>query len=180
MRNLSFLGKKCDKRYVIAFIITLLCSVVCGIVLYRPVTTNIYFVNFAHDYVYNVFNFVNTPLFFAHFLADVVYLYVFFVICYFTKLKYLTLVFLYIKGLFFGIYSVILICVNSVGGILVAIFVFIPASVLSFALCCIITEICKNFDKRYVFFVPLALALIDGIVLMLLVNVLFRVVIIIV
>ena len=180
MRNLSFFGKKCDKRYILAFIIVLLCSVVCGIVLYKPVTTNVYFVSFANDYVYNVFNFACTPLFFSHFLADVLYFYIFFLICYLTKFKYVTLVFLYIKGLFFGIYAVILICVNSVGGILVAIFVFVPASLISFAFCCIITEICKSFDRRFAFFVPLALALIDGIILMLLQNVVFRVVILIV
>lgn len=180
MRNLSLSVKKCDKRYVWAFVITLLCSIVCGIVLYKPITVNAYFVNFANDYVYNVFNFKNTTLFFTHFLADVLYFYVFFLICYLTKYKYITLIFLYLKGLFFGIYSVILICVSSVGGIMVAVFVFIPATVLSFAICCIITEICKNFDAKYAFFVPLALALADGIILMLLINVLFRVVIIIV
>ena len=180
MRNLSFSVKKCDKKYILAFIITLLCSIVCGIVLYKPVTTNIYFITFANDYVYNVFNFQNTPLFFTHFLADVLYFYVFFLICYLTKFKYLTLILLYLRGLFFGIYSVILICVSSVGGIIVAIFVFIPATVLSFAICFVITEICQKFDRRYAYFLPLALALLDGIVLMLLVNVLFRVVIIIV
>ena len=180
MRNLSFSVKKCDRRYVLAFIITLLCSIVCGIVLYKPVITNVYFVNFANDYVYNVFNFKNTPLFFTHLLADVLYFYIFFLICYFTKFKYVTLVFLYLKGLFFGIYTVILICVSSVGGTIVAVFVFIPATVLSFAICCIITEVCKNFDTKYALFVPLVLALIDGIILMLLINVVFRVVIIIV
>ena len=180
MRNLSFSVKKCDKRYIWAFIITLLCSIVCGIVLYKPVTTNVYFITFANDYVYNVFNFKNTTLFFTHFLADILYFYVFFLICYLSKFKYITLIFLYLKGLFFGIYSVILICVSSVGGIIVAVFVFIPATVLSFAICCIITEICKNFDAKYAFFVPLALALVDGIILMLLINVVFRVVIIIV
>lgn len=180
MRNLSFSVKKCDKKYILAFIITLLCAIVCGIVLYKPVTTNVYFINFANDYVYNVFNFKNTPIFFTHFLADLLYFYVFFLICYATKLKYLTLVFVYLKGLFFGIYAVILICVCAVGGVIVAIFVFIPATVLSFAICCIITEICKNFDKKYAFFVPLVLALLNGIILMLLINVLFRVVIIIV
>ena len=179
MRNLSFSVKKCDKRYVLAFIITLICSIVCGVVLYKPITVNIYFINFANDYVYNVFNFNNTPLFFTHFLADVLYFYVFFLICYLTKFKYVTLIFLYLRGLFFGIYAVILICVSSVGGVIVAMFVFIPATVLSFTICCIITEICKNF-ARYAFFVPLVLALIDGIILMLLINVVFRVVIIIV
>lgn len=180
MRNLSFSVKKCDKKYVWAFVITLLCSIVCGIVLYKPIAVNIYIINFANDYVYNVFNFKNTTLFFTHFLADVLYFYLFFLICYLTKLKYITLLFLYLKGLFFGIYAAILTCFCSVSGIIVAIFVFIPATLLSFVICCAIAELCKNFDNRYAFFVPLALALINSIILMLLINVLFRVVIIIV
>ena len=180
MRNLSFCVKKCDKKYVWAFIITLLCSIVCGIILYKPITVNVYIINFANDYVYNIFNFKNSTLFFTHFLADVLYFYVFFLICYLTKFKYITLIFIYLKGLFFGIYTAILVCIGSVGGIIVAIFVFIPATLLSFAICCAIAEICKCLGNRYAFFIPLALALINGIILMLLVNVLFRVVIIIV
>lgn len=180
MRNLSFNVKCWDKRYLLAFIITLVCSIICGIVLYKPVTTNVYFVNLGADYVYNVFNFKNTPLFFTHLVGDILYFYLFFLICYFTKLKYLTLVFLYLKGLFFGVYVVVLLCANSIGGILVTVFVFIPATLISIAVCFLLTELCKSFDKKYILFVPLLLALIDGIILMLLVNVVFRVVIIIV
>lgn len=180
MRNLSFSVKKCDKKYLWAFIITFLCSIICGIVLYKTVSYDIYFIDYACEYVYNVFSFNNTPLFFTHLMADILYFYIFFLISYFTRFKYLTLIFLYLKGLFFAIYAVILLFVNSVGGVIVAVFVFIPASLLSFAICFLITEICKCFDKKFVFFLPAALALIDGIILMLLINVLFKVVIIIV
>lgn len=180
MRNLSFNVKKWDRNYIIAFVITLICSVICGIVLYKPITTNIYFINYANDYVYNVFNFKSSPLFLTHFLADLLYFYAFFLICYFTKFKYLTLIILFLRGFFFGIYAVIFICVNSVGGVLVAIFVFLPASLVSITVCCMLTEICKRYDKKYAFAVPLVFALIDGIILMLLVNVVFRVVIIVV
>ena len=180
MRNFSYCAKNRDKKYLLAFLITLLCSIICGIVLYKPVTTNVFFINMGYDYVYNVFNFNNTPLFFTHFLGSILSFYIFFLICYFTKVKYLTLIFLYLRGLFFGIYVVVLFCVNSIGGVLVAIFVFIPATLISFAVCAVITEVCKKFDKRYAFFVPAVLALLDGIILMLLINVVFRVVIIIV
>lgn len=180
MRNFSSCKKCRDKKYLLAFLITLVCSVLCGVILYKPVTTNIYFVNMGYEYVYNVFNFNNTPLFFAHFLGSILSFYLFFLICYFTKFKYLTLIFLYLRGLFFGIYTVILVCVNSLGGILVAIFVFVPATLISFAVCAVISELCKKFDKRFAFIVPTVLALLDGIVLMILINVVFRVVIIIV
>ena len=180
MMNLSFNVKCWDKKYFLAFLITLLCSIICGIVLYKPVTTNVYIRNLGADYVFNVFNFNNTPLFFTHLIGDVLYFYIFFLLCYYTKLRYLTLVFLYLRGLFFGIYVVVLLCANSIGGILAAIFVFIPATLISVAVCYVLTEICKSFDKRYCLLVPLIISLIDGVVLMLLVNVVFRVVIIIV
>lgn len=180
MRNLLFCKVKWDKKFLLAFMITLICSFICGIVLYKPVTISIYFRDFANIYVYNVFNFKNSSLFLSHFLSDIVYFYIFFAICYFTKLKFLTLFILYLKGLFFGIYFVLLLVASSVGGVLVLIFVFVPASLLSIAFCYIVSEICKSIDVRYVFFTPAVFALIDAIVLMLLVNVVFRVVIIIV
>ena len=180
MRNLSLFAKNRDKKYFLAFIITLACSIICGIVLYKPVTVNVYFVNYGNEYVFNVFSFNNYPLFLAHLLADLVYFYIFFLICYFTKLKYLTLIFLYLRGLFFGLYAVVLICVTSLSGVLVTIFVFIPSTLVSLLICYIISETCKKCDYWWNFLIPAALALIDGIILMLLVNVVFRIVIIIV
>ena len=180
MRNLPFCNEKWDKKFILAFIITLICAIMCGIVLYKPVTTNIYFVNFGSDYVFNVFNFNTTPIFFTHLLSDVIYFYLFFLISYCTKFKYVTLVFLYLKGLFFGVYTVILICAATVSGVLVAVFVFIPATLLAVFICLTLTEMSRRIDKRAAYALPLILAVADGIVLMLLINVVFRIVIIIV
>lgn len=180
MRILSFNVKSCDKKYFWAFIITLVCSIICGIVLYKPVIGNVYFINFGNEYVFNVFSFNNSQLFLTHFLADAVYFYLFFFICYFTKFKYITLIFLYIRGLFFGLYTVILICVTTLSGVLVTVLVFIPATLISVLICYLLASTCRQIDKKYVFFIPAVLAIIDGIVFMLLINVLFRIVIIIV
>lgn len=180
MRILSLNVKNCDKKYLLAFIITLACSIICGIVLYKPASSNIYFINFGSQYVFDVFNFNNSGLFLTHLIADVVYFYLFFVICYFTKLKYLTLILLYIRGLFFGLYTVIMICVTTLSGILVALLVFIPATLISVGICFLISVTCKQIDKKFLFFIPAILALIDGIILIFLINVVFRVVIIIV
>ncbi len=180
MRNLSFCVKNCDKKFLLSFLITLGCSIICGIVLCSLVKTNIYFINFGNEYVFNVFSFDSTPLFFTHFLADAIYFYAFFLICYFTKFKYFTLIFLYIRGLTFGIYTAILFGVTSLSGSIVAIFVFIPATLVSFIICFLITETCRKFDKWWALLLPLALSLIDSIILILFVNVVFRIVIIIV
>ncbi len=151
MRNFSLNGFKADKKFIIAVIITLICAIICGIVLFKLVTINIYFKEFASNYVYYVFNFKNSTLIFSHIITEIFYLYLFFVIGYFTKFKYLCLI-----------------------------FVFIPTSLISIIFCCVTVEICKCINKKYCFFVPLAFAVINTIILLLLVNVVFRVVIVIV
>lgn len=180
MRNLSSCRSKWDKRYFFAFLITLVCSIICGIALCEQVTHNTYLRNLASDYVYNVFNFNNSALILSHILGDILYFYIFFLICYFTKLKYITLIFLFLKGLFFGVYVVLLISVSSFGGVIVTIFVFVPATLVSIVICFLLAEFCKKCDKKFVFLIPAALAIVNCIILLLLVNLVFRVVIVIV
>lgn len=157
-----------------------MCALICGIALCDFVTRNAYLMDLAGDYVYNVFNFKNSALIVPHILGDILYFYVFFLIGYFTKFKYITLIFLFLRGLFFGVYVVLLVCVSTFGGVMVMIFVFIPATLISVAICYALVEFGRCWDNKFVFAVPAALALIDCIVLLLLVNLVFRVVIIIV
>lgn len=180
MGNLHNKGFIKDKKFLIAFAIALICSIICGIVLYKAVIYNTYLLNFADDYVFFVFNFQNSTLLFSKALTDLVYFYIVFAICYFTKFKYLSLIPLFLRGLFFGVYTVILIAANSFGGAMVAIFVFIPASLISFVCCFIVAEFCKVIYKKYALLMPLALALINLIIYALLINVVFRLVIVIV
>lgn len=180
MRNLSFKEFSCDKKYIIATIITLICSIICGIVLYKISNINIYFVDFANDYIFNVFNFKNSKLIFPHLLSELFYLYLFFIVAYFTKFKFLTLIILFVRGIYFAIYAAILFSLNSLGGITVAVLVFIPASVVSIIFCCMITETCRIINKKIVFFVPAIFALVNTLLLIILVNFLFKVIIVIV
>ena len=180
MRNFRKSGFSCDKKFILAFAITLICAIICGIVLYKPVISNVYFKDFADNYVFYVFNFKNSRLLFTHLLSDLIYLYVIFFICYFTKLKYFTLILIFLRGLFFGIYTAILFGVSSFGGSIVAIFVFVPSTLISIALCYFVADFCNNVYKKYAVFMPLVLSLLNLIVYALLINVLFRIVIIIV
>lgn len=180
MRNSSFFGYKPDFKFILAFIIVLGCSIICGIVLYKPVTSNEYFRNFVCEYVYNAFNFNNGPILLSHILADLIYLYALFFICYFTKIKYPTLVFIFIRGLFLGIYSSLLIIVCSFSGILVLLIIFLPSTIVSLALCLIIMEGCKLFPKKYAVGIPAVMAVVGCLVLVILVNFIFRIIIIIV
>ena len=180
MRNLSFKGFSCDKRYIIASIITLICSIICGIVLYKLSNINIYFINFANNYIFYVFSFKNSKLLFPHLLVELFYLYSFFFIAYFTKLKFLTLILQFVRGIFFVIYLAILCSLNSLGGVSVAVLIFIPTSVISMLLCYIIAEFSQIINKKFVFFVPAVFAILNTLLLLILVNIIFRVIIVIV
>ena len=180
MRNFNKSKFIWDKKFILAFLVTLICAIICGIVLYKPVTNNIYFIDFAENYVYNVFSFKNSRLLLTHFVVDLIYLYLIFFICHFTKFKYLSLILIFLRALFFGAYTVVLIGVNSLAGILVAIFVFVPATFLSLILCCLVAECCRMLYKSYAVCMPLVLSVINCVIYALLINVLFRIIIVIV
>ena len=180
MRNFCLKDFYLDKKYIIASIITLLCAIICGIVLFKLSNINIYFINFANDYICNVFKFKNGNLIFPHLLSNLFYFYIFFLIGYFTKFKYLTLIIIFFRGIYFSIYAAILISLNSLGGITVAVLVFIPSSVFSLIFCYLNMDLCKIINKKYVFVMPLIFALLNMLILLMLINVLFRVVIVIV
>lgn len=169
-----------DKKYILAVLITLICAVICGIVLYKSAISSNYLTDYAENYVFYVFNFKNSRLLFAHIISDLIYLYVIFFICNFSKLKYFTLVLIFLRGLFFTIYSGILIGINLFGGVIVAIFVYIPSMLISLALCCVVAECCRIINKNYALCMPLVLSIFSCIVYALLINVIFRIIIIIV
>ena len=180
MRNLSFKGCKWDKKYFIAALITFLCAIICGIVLYIFVNINIYFQRYAQDYVYYVFNFKNSKLILSHLLSSLLYIYICFLIAYFTKFKYVTLVLVFVRGLFFAVYTGILIGLNAFGGVTVAVLVFIPSTFVSILFCCITAETCRKLNRKYAFILPAVLSVIDLIIMIMLVNVVFRIIIVIV
>ena len=180
MRILSFKGLKSDKKYIIAVIITLICSIICGIVLYNLANMSYFFWDYTEKYAFAIFNFDNGSLIFPHFLSEILYLYIFFVIGYFTRFKYLTLIPVFIRGIFFVIYAAVLIELNVLGGISVAIIVFIPISLISLVFCCFTAENCSVINKKIVFVFPAILAVANTIIFLLLINVVFRVIIVIV
>lgn len=180
MRNLSFKWCKWDKKYFIASLIAFICSIVCGIILYKFVSINNFFNNYAKDYIFYIFNFKNSKIIISHVLSELFYFYIFFLISYLTRFKYLTIALIFLRGLYFSVYSAILIGFNAFGGVTVALFVYIPVSVISVFLCCVVADCCKVIYKKYAYFVPLFFAILNTLILLLLVNVVFRVVIVIV
>lgn len=180
MRIFSFIGYKCDRKLFFAYLIVLSCAIISGIVLCTLLNFNVYLVNYASEYVFNVFNFKNFQLLFIRLLSAILYCYLFFLICYFTNYKYLVLIFVFLRGLIASVYTVIMVSIGAFGGVLVAVFVFVPSTIVSLFLCYLVCECCRNINKRYLVWFPALVALVDTVILLMLVNVIFRVVIIIV
>ena len=180
MRNFSFKDFSCDKKYLIASLVTLLCSIICGIVLYNLNSISHYVYDFANIYIYYVFNFNSGKLFISHVLCELVYLYVVFLLAYFTKLKILVYPILFLRTLFTALYIIILCALFGTEGIIVAVLVFIPSFAFSVLFFIVLCEQCKQLCPPYSFICPAFLALLNSVILLLLVNVVFRVIVVIV
>lgn len=180
MRIFDFKKICWDIKFIIVYFSVLLLSIILGIVLYNIAKVNMYFYDFANDYIYCIFNFSNGALFFSHLISELFYLYVVFFIAYFTKLKYLTLIVIFIKSLFVAIYCAVLCGIFGFGGIMVSVFVYIPISLISFVACLFLIEACRVINRKYAFAFPAIVALLISLILLIFVNVLFRMIIIIV
>lgn len=173
-------GRKLDKKYLLACGIVIILAIICGIVLYICSGISVYTYNFADSYVFLVINFSNVRLFFSHFFVDLFYFYAFFLIGYFCKYKYFSCPVLFLKWFFAITYSIILFTCFSIEGIMVALIVFIPCFFVSTFFCIFACSYCKCINKKYVFAFPAALALVSTLVMVLLINLFFRLVIVIV
>lgn len=171
---------KWDKKVIICNIIVILIAIISGIVLYITNNFNKNFYNFAKNYINLVFNFKNTTLFFGHFFSDLFYFSIAFLICYFTKYKFFTSALLFIKTFFTVYYLVLLFTLFSVEGIIAVIIVFLPCYLLWVLKFLLIRSSLNVVCKPHVFFVPLLFSLVDAIVLLVLVNMVFRFIVVIV
>ena len=171
---------KWDLRYLIADSIVILAAIICGIVLFKLNSISNYVFNFANIYIYYVFNFNSGRLFLSHILSELVYLYVVFLLAYFTKFRILAYPILFLRALFTSLYIAILCTLFGTEGIIVAVLVFIPSFICSVAFLIILREQCRQICPPYSFICPAVLAIVNTIILLLLVNVVFRVIVVIV
>lgn len=176
---------KCNKikweiKSIIAYIIAVILAIICGIVLFKLNSISNYVFDFANVYIFYVFNFNSGRLFLSHILSELVYLYVIFLLAYFTKFKILAYPILFLRTLFTALYIAVLCSLFGTEGIIVAILVFIPSFLCSAAFFIILREQCRQICPPYSFICPAVLALINSIIFLLLVNVVFRVIVVIV
>lgn len=171
---------KWDLKCLIAYAIVILAAIICGIVLYKMNSISHYVYDFADVYIFYVFNFNSGRLFVSHILSELVYLYVVFLLAYFTKLKILAYPLLFLRTLFTVLYIIILCSLFGTEGIIVAVLVFIPSFIFSAFFFILLCEHCKMVCAPYSLLCPAVLALLNTIILLLLVNVVFRVIVVIV
>lgn len=171
---------KWDIRYLIVDLIVILAAIICGIVLYKLNSISNYVFDFADIYIFYVFNFNSGRLFISHILSELVYLYVVFLLSYFTKLKILAYPILFLRTLITTLYVIILCWLFGTEGIIVAVLVFVPSFIFSVAFFIILREQCRQICPPYSYICPAVLALVNTIILLLLVNIVFRVIVVIV
>ena len=176
MRALRFPELKWDRRYIIAYIITIFLAIICGIVLFKVTTMSIYLQNYASEYIYYVYNFKNGTLVVQRLLYGMVYGYALFIIAYFTRRRYFTVPVLFFKAGLGAIYACMLISVGGFAGVLSVIFMFVPSTACSLFLNIFLIENCKSFGRAAPL-APLILTAADVIIFLILLNVVFRVIV---
>lgn len=171
---------KWDIRYLIVDAIVILAAIICGIVLYKLNSISNYVFDFANVYIFYVFNFNSGRLFISHILSELVYLYAVFLLAYFTRLRILAYPILFLRTLITALYVIILFSLFGTEGIIVAVLVFIPSFICSVAFFIILREQCRQICSPFSLICPAVLAVINTIILLLLVNIVFRVIVVIV
>ncbi len=180
MRIFSFDKNYLDKRYIIAFIIVILCGTVCGIVLFNSAKINSYLKNFAQNYINNVYSFKNVSLIFPRLFCETAFCYLFYFLGRKTTVRFVCLPVVFLRALFIGLYTAMLFSCYSFGGAIVALLVYIPMSLVSLIVYFACSQLSNSIDKKYRIVFPLALVLACVVIQVLLVNVAFRIIIIIV
>lgn len=166
-----------DKRCVIAYLITVILAIISGIVLCSITQINPYMLNYASEYVYFVYNFKNASLFFPRLFFGLLYGYLYYLIACCTRFRLLALPVLFLRTMMSAVYTALIISVTAFGGIIVAVTVYIPSSLVCLALNLLLIETCRLFNKKFSIFLPAAFALFCAVFEWLLVNILFRMII---
>lgn len=180
MRIFNCKKLKWSKKFIIAYIIVIFAAIISGIVLYKINNISTYVYNFADRYIFYLFNFKNGNLFLAHFLVALFFFYLVFLLAYFTKLRCLSLFFIFCRCVFFVLYASVMCSFFGTEGISVVILVYIPSFVIGHLLFLFIAEQCRCVCAPLSYILPAIMALLNTLIFLLLVNVIFRAIVVIV
>lgn len=180
MRILLLNKIKWDKNYALWLAGTFLVAAICGIVLFKLANIGSFFVKYAEEYVVCVFEFNNGRLIFSHLLRELCYIYAFFALAYFTKFKFLSCIILFFRTIVCIFYCAVFFGSLGFGGVLCAVIIYIPCFLVSALSCYFVAEAYGCVAKKYVFFFPAVMALLNCLLMIILLNVVFRILIVIV
>lgn len=180
MRIFNCKKLKWSKKFLIAYIIVIFAAIISGIVLYKINNVSTYVYNFADKYIFFLFNFKNGNLFLAHFLVALFFFYLVFLLAYFTKLRFISLFFIFFRCVFFVLYASVMCCFFGTEGIAVVILVYVPSFVLWLAMFLFIAEQSRCLCSPISFVFPAIMALLNALLFLLMVNVIFRAIVVIV
>jgi hypothetical protein len=152
----------------------------CGIVLAIAVYLGDYLGKFATYYIRYCYRFDSGALLAPYFFHCLVFCYVFFGLSYAGKWKYSSLLFVFIRAFFFGIYLVLLFTVGAFSGAICCIFVFVPSFILSLFAMLLCMEIRFLLSNKLAFLFPLGISACALLIYTLLIHVLFRLIVVIV
>jgi hypothetical protein len=180
MRTFHNLIKSFDKKFFILSLIAIICGTMCGIIVSLSTSIGNYLGKYATYYVKYIYKFNNEALLFPYLGHTLLFCFIFWVFSFLKPAKILSFIVFLVRSFFFGVYLILLITYGDVGGVIVILLVFVPMSVISI-LCCFICLNSKCFHlQKLSFLLPLCLSLAAFLIFVLLLNVIFRFVVVIV
>ena len=179
MRAFRFFELKWDKRYIIVYIVAIILAIICGVVLCKTTHMSLDLQNYAAEYIYYIYNFHNGTLVVQRILYGLVYGYALFCIAYLTRWKFFVVPVLFLKAGLSTVYAYMLISTAGFTGVMAVIFMFVPSAVVSLILNIFLIENCNSFGRGVAPFLPLIVTASEVIIFLLLLNVVFRVVVLI-
>lgn len=169
-----------NKKEIFCCVLVVILAVMCSIVLYITNNFSVYLYNFVKNYIYSVFNFNNAALFFGQFLTNLFYYFLALLFCRFKKVRYLYLIVIFVKTLFTFYYFVALFIIFSLEGVIAAFIVFLPCYIFFMVKFFFLCTQSACIERRYKLFSPVIFVLCDGIFILVLVNLIFRFIVVIV
>lgn len=177
MRILSLNKVKWDKNYLFWLLIAFVSAIICGIVLFNISDFGYYIFGYAQNYVDAVFFFEVGGLIFSCLIKELLFIYAFFALAYFAKLKALSAVVMFLRTVVFALYCCVMFTGLGIGGGVCAVLVYIPCYIFSCVCCAFAAENYCIAGRRLVFVLPALLAVCVCAAFFIMHNVVFRILI---
>ncbi len=179
MGNFDISALKKNSNYYFAFIVAVSAGIVSGIILFKITDLTQFFCAFAQDYIKRVFEFDNGALFLsALFKEACVNALAFIFGAVFIKLKFLTVPVMFFRAAFASLYCAVMFVYCGFSGVMTGVVVYIPYTLLCFAGGAMIFS-SSCFTLRRPVLLPVAVTFAEALLLVILVNTVFRVIVVI-